>query len=118
MNDKTKGVLAYLGIAFGMAWVLWEIPLRLGLSPRSPFFQLAALPGAFAPAVATVVVRKWVTAHAASNAIGGSLTTLLFAGGPDQIFVTYLGLLGWLPLRALCAWIVFSGQLRRGGMER
>jgi len=283
MNDKTKGVLAYLGIAFGMAWVLWEIPLRLGLSPRSPFFQLAVLPGAFAPAVATVVVRKWVIregfadaglrlnlrrwryylvawllplpvmaiivalavalgigqpdfslmralsalapegtslpsalpanllplifiqslvtalvatpilwgeefgwrgylqlrllghrpllaalatgliwgvwhypinlrgynfpghpilglilfpvstmllsiifgwlrlktgsvwaaslAHAATNAIGGSLTLLLFAGGPDPIFVTYLGLLGWLPLGALCAWIVFSGQL-------
>ena len=283
MNDKTKGVLAYLGIAFGMAWVLWEIPLRLGLSPRSPFFQLAVLPGVFAPAVATVVVRKWVTregfadaglrpnlrrwryylvawllplpvtaiivalavalgigqpdfslmralsamapegtsppsalpvnllplivvqslvtalvatpilwgeefgwrgylqlrllgqrpllaavttgliwgvwhypinlrgynypghpilglllfpvsttllsiifgwlrlktgsvwaaslAHAATNAIGGSLTMLLFAGGPDLIFVTYLGVLGWLPLGALCAWIVLSGQL-------
>jgi len=290
MNDKTRGILIYLLIAFGMAWVLWEIPWRLGLSPRNPFFQLAALPGAFAPAVATVVVRKWVTregfedaglrlnlrkwryylvawllplpvtavivalavalgigqpdfslmralsalapegtslpsafpanllplivvqslvtalvatpilwgeefgwrgylqlrllgqrpllaavttgliwgvwhypinlrgynypdhpilglilfpvsttlisiifgwlrlrtgsiwaaslAHAATNAVGGSLTMLLFAGGPDPIFVTYLGVLGWLPLGALCAWIVFSGQLRRGCMER
>jgi hypothetical protein len=53
-------------------------------------------------------------AHAATNAIGGSLTMLLFAGGPDSIFVGYLGLLGWLPLGVLCAWIVFSGQLRSG----
>jgi membrane protease YdiL (CAAX protease family) len=283
MSNKTRGILVYLSIAFGLAWVLWEVPLRLGLSPRNPLFQLAVLPGAFAPAVATVVVRKWVTregfddaglrlnlrqwryylvawllplpvtavivalavalgigqpdfslmralsalapegtslpsalpanllplivvqslvtalvatpilwgeefgwrgylqlrllgqrpllaavttgliwgvwhypinlrgynfpdhpvlglilfpvsttlisiilgwlrlktdsvwvtslAHAATNAIGGSLTTLLFAGGPDPIFVTYLGVLGWLPLGALCAWIVFSGQL-------
>ena len=289
MNDKTKGIFAYLGIAFGMAWILWEIPLRVGLSPRSPFFQLAALPGGFAPAVATVIVRKWITregfedaglrlnlhqwryylvawllplpvtaiivamavalgigqpdfslmralsalapegtslpsalpanllpliaiqslvtalvatpilwgeefgwrgylqlrllghrpllaalatgliwgvwhypinlrgynfpghpilglilfpvsttllsiifgwlrlktgsvwtaslAHAATNAIGGSLTTLLFAGGPDSIFVTYLGLLGWLPLGILCAWIVFSGQLEPQPVE-
>ena len=51
-------------------------------------------------------------AHAATNAIGGSLTTLLFAGGADAIFVGYLGLLGWLPLGALCAWIVLSGQLK------
>jgi membrane protease YdiL (CAAX protease family) len=286
MTRKTKGIVVYLAVAFGMAWVLWEIPLRFGLSPRSPLFQLAALPGAFAPAVAAIVVRKWVTregfadaglrlnlrrwryylvawllplpvtavivvlavalgigqpdfsllralralategtrvpsyvppglllvvpiqllvtallatpilwgeefgwrgylqvrllgqhpllaavatgliwgvwhypinlrgynfsghpvlglvvfpvstillsiifgwlrlrtgsvwaaslAHAATNAIGGSLITLLFAGGPDSIFVGYLGLLGWLPLGGLCAWIVFSGQLRSG----
>jgi membrane protease YdiL (CAAX protease family) len=286
MKGKAKGMIVYLLIAFGMAWVLWEIPLRFGLSPRSPLFQLAALPGAFAPAVAAIVVRKWVTregfadaglrlnlrqwryylvawllplpvtavivvlavalgigqpdfsllralkvlvpegasvpssvppglllvvpiqllvtallatpilwgeefgwrgylqirllsqrpllaavttgliwgvwhypinlrgynfpghpilglvvfpvstillsiifgwlrlrtgsvwaaslAHAATNAVGGSLTTLLFAGGPDSIFVGYLGLLGWLPLGVLCAWILFSGQLRSG----
>jgi membrane protease YdiL (CAAX protease family) len=286
MTGKTKGIVLYLVVAFGMAWVLWEIPLRFGLSPQSPLFQLAALPGAFAPAVAAIVVRKWVTregfadaglrlnlrkwryylvawllplpvtavivvltvalgigqpdfsllralkvlapegasvpssvppglllvvpiqllvtallatpilwgeefgwrgylqmrllgqrpllaavatgliwgvwhypinlrgynfpghpilglvvfpvstillsiifgwlrlrtgsvwaaslAHAATNAVGGSLTTLLFAGGPDSIFVGYLGLLGWLPLGVLCAWIVFSGQLRSG----
>jgi hypothetical protein len=164
MTSKTKGIVVYLAVAFGMAWVLWEIPLRFGLSSRSPLFQLAVLPGAFAPAVAAIVVRKWVTregfadalrgynfpghpilglvvfpvstillsiifgwlrlrtgsvwapslAHAATNAIGGSLTMLLFAGGPDSIFVGYLGLLGWLPLGVLCAWIVFSGQLRSG----
>ena len=283
MNNKTRGIAAYLLIAFGMAWILWEIPLQFGLSPRSPLFQLAALPGAFAPAVAALIVRKWVTregfadaglrlnlrkwpyylfawllplivtlviivlaivlgvsqpdfslqrafktlspgaslpssmppnlwlvlpiqfliialvatpilwgeefgwrgylqirllghrpllaavstgliwgvwhypinlrgynypdqpilglfvfpvgaillsiifgwlrlrtgsvwsaslAHSATNAIGGSLTMLLFMGGPNWIFVSYLGLLGWVPLGALCAWIVFSRQLK------
>jgi hypothetical protein len=28
------------------------------------------------------------------------------------VFVGYLGLLGWVPLGALCAWIVLAGQLR------
>lgn len=284
MNNKTRGVVVYLLIAFGMAWILWEVPLQFGLSTRSPLFQLAVLPGAFAPAVATLIVRKWVTgegfadaglrlnlrrkwpyyvfawlwpliatfvivvlamvsgvsqpdfslqravkalapggslppslppslwlvlpiqflitallatpilwgeefgwrgylqirlfghrpllaavttgliwgvwhyplnlrgynypdqpvlglfvfpvgtillsiifgwlrlrtgsvwaaslAHSATNAIGGSLTMLLFVGGPNWIFVSYLGLLSWVPLGALCAWIVFSGQLR------
>ena len=51
-------------------------------------------------------------AHAASNAIGGSLTLLLFLGGPDTILVGYTGMLSWIPLGALCAWIVLSGQMR------
>jgi membrane protease YdiL (CAAX protease family) len=282
MDSKTKGVVSYLLITFGMAWILWEIPLRLGVSTRSPLFQLAVLPGAFAPAVAAVIVRKWIThegfadaglhlnlqkwpyyllawllpllvtpvivtlaialgisqpdfslqralrtlapdasppasmppaiwlvlpvqlmvtalvatpvlwgeefgwrgylqvrlvahrpvlaaaatgliwgvwhypltlrgytypdqpvlgllvfpvstillsiifgwlrlrtgsvwaaslAHAATNAIGGSLTTLLFMGGLNGIFVSYLGVLGWIPLGGLCAWIVLRGGL-------
>ena len=56
-----KGVLAYLGLSFGLAWLLWEVAFRLGLGPGSPFFQLAILPGAFAPAIAALIVRAWVT---------------------------------------------------------
>jgi len=51
-----------------MAWVLWEIPVRAGLSVTSPFFQYIALPGAFSPAIASVVVRKWVTREGFSDA--------------------------------------------------
>ena len=56
-----KGVLAYLVLTFGISWTLWEAAFRLGLGPESPFFQLAILPGAFAPAVAALIVRAWVT---------------------------------------------------------
>lgn len=52
-----KGVIAYLVLAFGLAWVGWEIPIRMGIQPTSPQFQLYALPGAFAPALAAVLVR-------------------------------------------------------------
>jgi membrane protease YdiL (CAAX protease family) len=286
-DHRTKGIISFLLLAFGMAWILWEIPLRLGISPRSPAFQLAVLPGGFAPAIAAFIVRRWITregfadaglrlnlrrwlyyvvgwllplpvtmiivllgfvfrigepdfslqralgvllpnrtvpapppyiwllmpvqlaitaliatpilwgeefgwrgylqvrlfsrrpllaaiatgliwgawhypinlrgynfpghpvaglivfpistvllsivlgwlrlrtgsvwatslAHAATNAIGGSLTTFLYLGGADMIFVGYLGLLSWVPLGLLCIWIVYSGQLARQSVE-
>jgi membrane protease YdiL (CAAX protease family) len=282
-QSTTKGVTSFLLLAFGMAWILWEIPLRLGISPHNPLFQLVVLPGGFAPAIAAFIVRHWITregfadaglrlnlkkwryylvawllplpvtaiivflafalrigepdlslgralgvlapksavpllppyirllipiqlaivaliampllwgeefgwrgylqvrllsrrpllaavatgliwgawhyplnlrgynfpghpiaglivfpvstvllsivfgwlrlrtgsvwatslAHAATNAMGGSLTTLLYLGGADMMVVGYLGLLAWVPLGALCAWIVFTGQLGR-----
>jgi membrane protease YdiL (CAAX protease family) len=61
MDSKAKGIVSYLLLAFGMAWILWEIPIRLGVSPRDALFQLVALPGGFAPAIAAIIVRKWIT---------------------------------------------------------
>jgi len=283
MNQKTKGIAAFILITFVMAWVLWEIPLRLGLDILNPLFQYVALPGAFSPAIAAIVVRKWITregfadaglrpnlsrawryylvawfmplfvsaiviglvmasgigspdftlqramgilapgteatdvpsftwallplgllvaalfstfllwgeefgwrgylqirllaerpllaavttgiiwgvwhyplnlrgynfpehpllgllvfpistvllsiifgwlrlrtgsvwapslAHAATNSVGGSLTVLLFLGGPDFLFSSYLGVLGWIPLGAVCLWIILTGRLK------
>lgn len=83
MNTKTKGIVAYLLIAFGMAWILWEIPIRKGFL-TSPFFQFVILPGAFAPAVACIVVRKWITREGFSDAglrlnVKGNLRYYFFA---------------------------------------
>jgi hypothetical protein len=44
--------------------------------------------------------------------MGLSLLALLFAGQPHQIMVRYLGVLAWLPLRAVAAWIVLTGRLK------
>ncbi len=63
-----KGVVAFLLIAFGMAWVWWEIVIRLGFSIGNPLFQIAIMPGAFAPAVAAFVVRKWITREGFADA--------------------------------------------------
>ena len=68
MNQKTKGIAAFLLITFAMAWILWEIPLRLGMDILNPLFQYIALPGAFAPAIATIVVRKWITREGFADA--------------------------------------------------
>ena len=60
-NDHRKGIVAFLLIAFGLAWIPWEIAIRHGISVRSPMFQFALLPIGFAPAFAAFVVRKWIT---------------------------------------------------------
>jgi len=55
----------------------------------------------------------WPTclAHAASNAIGGTLTSYLFLGSGAFLLTSYAGVLGWLPLGLICTWIVVSGRL-------
>jgi uncharacterized protein len=65
---ERQGVAAYLLIAFAGAWGLWAIPLALGLSARTPLFQLALMPGAFAPALAALIVRRWVTGEGFADA--------------------------------------------------
>jgi membrane protease YdiL (CAAX protease family) len=111
-------------VATGLIWGVWHYPINLrGYNfPGHPVLGLVVFP------VSTIllsIIFGWLRlrtgsvwaaslAHAATNAIGGSLITLLFAGGPDSIFVGYLGLLGWVPLGVLCAWIILSGQLRSG----
>ncbi len=56
-----KGLAWYLGIAFLPAWIMWEAAIRSGVDPLSWRMQLFLVPGAFCPALATFVVRKWVT---------------------------------------------------------
>ena len=62
------GVWAYLFLSFGLAWTLWEALARLGISASSPFFQVAILPGTFAPAIAAFAVRKWITREGFADA--------------------------------------------------
>lgn len=68
MRKDVLGVAVYLVLAFGLAWTLWEIPLRLGVPLRSGLFQVVALVGAFAPAMAAIIVRKWVTREGFADA--------------------------------------------------
>jgi hypothetical protein len=37
----------------------------------------------------------------------------LFAGGASLLWVSDLGILAWVPLGALSAWIVSTGQLKQ-----
>jgi membrane protease YdiL (CAAX protease family) len=68
MRRNTLGIAVYLILAFGLAWAAWEVPLALGAAPQSPLFQAFALAGAFAPALAAIVVRKWVTREGFADA--------------------------------------------------
>jgi len=64
------GVLSYLLISFGLAWVaVFTAHAVLGWSMGDPVTQLTvALPMAFGPAVAAVVVRRWVTREGFADA--------------------------------------------------
>ncbi|GAA2749995.1 CPBP family intramembrane glutamic endopeptidase [Kitasatospora cinereorecta] len=59
MNSRTKGVAVFLAITFGGGWA-WLLLARLILR-LSLVNPLAQLPFAVLPAVAAVVVRRWVT---------------------------------------------------------
>lgn len=56
-----RGVVWFLILAFAGAWIPWEIAIRLGVAATSPAFQLYGAIGAFAPAAACFIVRKWIT---------------------------------------------------------
>jgi membrane protease YdiL (CAAX protease family) len=109
-------------VTTGIIWGIWHYPLNLrGYNfPEHPVLGLLIFP------ISTVllsIIFGWLRlrtgsvwpsclAHAATNAIGGSLTILLFLGGSDLLFTSYIGLLGWIPLGALCLWIILTGQLK------
>lgn len=56
-----KALVWFLAIAFLPAWISWEIAIASGLDVLSWQMQLYLLPGACCPALATFVVRKWIT---------------------------------------------------------
>jgi uncharacterized protein len=68
-NFDRRGIIAYLGIAFGLAWAIWAVVLyRLKLNAHDHGFALALIPGMFAPAIAAIVVRTWVTGEGFAGA--------------------------------------------------
>jgi len=64
-SRKALGITSFLVLAFGIAWGSWEL-----LLPKNGggALGLAAVPGAFAPAIATFIVRKWITREGFSDA--------------------------------------------------
>jgi len=67
-DKRRKGIISFLAIAFGLAWLLWEIPIRLGNFVGTSMFQIIIIPGAFAPAIAAVIVRQWITREGFADA--------------------------------------------------
>jgi membrane protease YdiL (CAAX protease family) len=109
-------------VVTGIIWAYWHLPLNLrgGNFPDNP--RLGALVMFPVAAILLSIIFGWLVlrtgsiwssslAHAATNSIGGGLFVLLFGGGANFLFVSYAGLLGWIPLGALSAWIVLTGQL-------
>ena len=110
-------------VVTGVIWAYWHFPLNLrgGNFPDHPFIGgilIYPVSAIFLSIIFGWLVLKtgsiWSSslAHSATNGVGGTLTVFLFMGGPSLVFVSYAGLLGWIPLGALSAWIVFTGQLK------
>jgi tetratricopeptide (TPR) repeat protein len=128
LNPKSAGAFNGRGadrpllraVVTGVIWAIWHYPLML----RGYNFPDNRLLGLLVFPVSTIslsIIFGWLRlktgsiwssslAHAATNGIGG-LTLLLFGGGASMLFVSYVGIMGWIPLGALSAWIVSTGQL-------
>ena len=112
---------ALAAVVTGLIWGLWHYPLIL--LGYEHYENIDA--GLLVFPVSTImlsIIFGWLRlktgsiwsssiAHGATNNFGASLTFLLFVGGPNFTFVSYLGILSWIPLGALCAWILLTKQL-------
>ena len=93
MTNRTRGLLWFLAITFGLAWTTWELAIRSGVSVLSWRFSVLALPGAFAPAIAAIIVRQWITREGFADA-----QLRLNAKGWPYYLVAWL-----LPLVVVCS---------------
>jgi hypothetical protein len=57
----------------------------------------------------------WVCclAHGATNSVGSLIVVSLFYGGTNWTLVSYFGVLGWIPLGAICLWLIARGEFAR-----
>lgn len=63
---RNRGVIVYLALTFGVTWALMVIVARVfGLPLSEPLPQLSF---AFVPAIAAIVVRRWVTGEGFADA--------------------------------------------------
>ncbi|MET0900193.1 MAG: CPBP family intramembrane glutamic endopeptidase [Mycobacterium sp.] len=62
----SRGIVWYLALSFGPAWLAWAVVGAIGLSLDDPVIQLVT--AAFIPAVAAAVVRRWITGEGFADA--------------------------------------------------
>ncbi|MGC4807874.1 CPBP family intramembrane glutamic endopeptidase [Micromonospora sp. DT233] len=99
---RNRGVLVYLALTFGLSWAAMVIVARgLGLSLADPLPQLSL---AFTPALAAIVVRRWVTREGFRDA---GLALRLRAAWRYYL-IAWFG-----PLGLLAAGIAVAGALGR-----
>ncbi len=109
-------------VVTGLIWAAWHLPV-LVRGYAFPDYPYSGLPVFAVSCVLLSIIFGWLRlktgsiwstslAHAATNAVAGNMTFLLFSGGASMLLVSDLGMLAWIPLGALSAWIVFTGQLK------
>jgi len=111
MSTKDKGIASYLSITFLGAWALWLagwfIATRfLRISPSGIFFQFLLIPGSFMPAIAAIIVRRWITGEGFADA---GLTFSFRKNWKYYLFAGYL-----LPFAVVGTIVLFSILFRIG----
>jgi membrane protease YdiL (CAAX protease family) len=102
MRGITRGVPLFLLITFGGTWGVWGIAWLLGIFNPAPVGQIVVALGAFAPAIAAVIVRRFVTREGFADA---GLRLHLPRGWPYYLFA-------WLiPLPIVAAIVALSAVL-------
>jgi|GEM_PF-650701 len=110
-------------LATGVIWGVWHYPAVLAgyLPNEHGLIGVLIYPWYMIP---FSIILGWLRlrtgsvwaptlAHASNNIIGPLVsTTLLVSGGHGDLLFSARGLLVLIPLCALCAWIIFSGQLK------
>lgn len=109
-------------IAAGLIWGVWYLPLNLaGYNYLGqPLLGSVIFP---VSAILLSIIYGWLfsktgsiwvacVAHGATVSVGVSLTQILFSENSDLLFTGYYGILGWIPMGAVCAWIILTGKLK------
>jgi membrane protease YdiL (CAAX protease family) len=68
VTARVKSIVVFLLITFGVSWSVWGVAWLLGLLNTSVTGQIIVAAGAFAPALASLIVRKWVTREGFADA--------------------------------------------------
>jgi membrane protease YdiL (CAAX protease family) len=114
MSKNTKGIVLFLLIAFGIAWLNLLAVWLLGMGSAqdaeaaqpNPLLYVITAPLALAPAIAAIVVRKWVTREGFGDA---GLRLHLRTGWPYYLYAFLFPLIV-VPI-AVAAWVLLrSGQ--------
>jgi membrane protease YdiL (CAAX protease family) len=111
-------------VAVGLIWGIWHVPLIL-MGYQYPDHRLIGLVVFPVSTVLLSIVLGWLRsstgsiwpvclAHASINTLGGSWLMVWFHGHPDFIFLSILGIFGWIPLGLVCFWIGYTGRLSPG----
>jgi membrane protease YdiL (CAAX protease family) len=106
----------------GIIWGVWHYPVLL-MGYNFPEHRAAGLVVFPVSTMCVSVIFGWLLsrsgsvwapslAHASLNAVGGTLTVFLYPDPGQWIFTGVLGVLGWVPLAAICI-VLYSVDCRR-----
>lgn len=61
LNREKRGTISFIAITFGITFFMAFLLEYLNITPADPLFMIYALPSGIAPAIAAILVRKWIT---------------------------------------------------------